>query len=179
MEQQFAAGVPCAIHSCQNRQLPYLPAVGAVHIHALYYRTVVSVGGGVKMPVPVSQCIVSVCIAVLAAMSAVGLIAQGVEGPAARLGEADDLIPAQVILPLLRLHKKAAHVLIPVCSRLNFKVCGGGGSGFGGAGGEGEGQGEGEKQRGEKASFHQKNSFLRRAISDKPIIADGFIRCQL
>jgi len=73
-------------------------------------------------------------------MSAVGLIAQGVEAPAARLGEADDLIPAQVILPLLRLHKKAAHVLIPVCSRLNFKVCGGGGSGFGGAGGEGEGQ---------------------------------------
>ena len=137
MKQQFAAGVPCAIHSCQNRQLPHLPMVGTVHIHAHYYRTVVSVGGGVKMPVPVSQSIVGVCIAVLAAMSAVGLIAQGVEGPAARLGEADDLIPAQVILPLLRLHKKIAHVLIPVCSRLDLKVCGSGGGGFGGAGGKG------------------------------------------
>ena len=111
--------------------------VGAVHIHAHYYRTVVSVGGGVKMPVPVSQSIVGVCIAVLAAMSAVGLIAQGVEAPAARLGEADDLIPAQVILPLLRLHKKIAHVLIPVCSRLDLEVRGGGDGGFGGAGGEG------------------------------------------
>ena len=137
MEQQFAAAVPRTIHSRQNRQLPHLPTVGAVHIHALYYRTVVSVGGGVKMPVPVSQSIVGVCIAVIAAMSAVGLIAQGVEGSAARLGEADDLIPAQVILPLLRLHKKIAHVLIPVCSRLDLKVCGSGCGGFGGAGGEG------------------------------------------
>ena len=80
-------------------------------------------------------------------MSAVGLIAQGVEGPAARLGEADDLIPAQVILPLLRLHKKVAHVLIPVCSRLDLKVCGGGDGGFGGAGGEGQGQGERNKKK--------------------------------
>ena len=39
-------------------------------------------------------------------------------------------------------------------------VCGSGGGGFCGAGGEGEGQ----KQRGEKASFHKKNSFLRRLL---------------
>ena len=120
-----------------------------------------------------------VCIAIGIAMSAVRLIAQDIKIMTARLGEADQEIQQglQAVISLFRLHKKVAHVLIPVCSRLDLKVCGSGGGGFGGAGGEGEGQSE--KQRGEKASFHKKNSFLRRAISDKPIIADGFIRCQL
>ena len=97
----------------------------------------------------------------------------------ARLSKADQVIPQGIhtVIPFFRLHEKSVAVLIPVFPWLDLKVRGSGCGGFGGAGGEGEGQGE--KQRGEKASFHQKNSFLRRAISDKPIIADGFIRCQL
>ena len=97
----------------------------------------------------------------------------------ARLSKADQVIPQGIhtVIPFFSLYEKDVYVLIPVCSRLDFKVCGSGCGGLGGAGGEGEGQGE--KQRGEKASFHKKNSFLRRAISDKPIIAEGFIRCQL
>ena len=112
-------------------------------------------------------------------MAAVGLIAQNVEFVAAGLGKVDQSTPRRVhvVVAFFRFHEENIDVLIPVCSRLDLKVCGSGGGGFGGAGGEGEGQGE--KQRGEKASFHQKNSFLRRAISDKPIIAEGFIRCQL
>ena len=97
----------------------------------------------------------------------------------ARLSKADQVIPQGIhtVIPFFSLYEKDVYVLIPVRFRLDLKVCGGGGGGFGGAGGEGQGQGE--KQRGEKASFHKKNSFLRRAISDKPIIAEGFIRCQL
>ena len=99
----------------------------------------------------------------------------------ARLSKADQVIPQGIhtVIPFFSLYEKDVYVLIPVRSRLDLKVCGSGGGRFGGAGGEGEGHGESEKQRGEKASFHKKISFLRRAISDKPIIADGFIRCQL
>ena len=112
-------------------------------------------------------------------MAAVGLIAQNVEFVAAGLGKVDQSVSRRVhvVVALLCFHEENIDVLIPVRSRLDLEVCGGGGGGFGGAGGEGQGQGE--KQRGEKASFHKKNSFLRRAISDKPIIAEGFIRCQL
>ena len=101
----------------------------------------------------------------------------------ARLSKADQVITQGIhtVIPFFSLYEKDVYVLIPVFPRLDLEVRGSGCGGFGGAGGGGEGQreGEGEKQRGEKASFHKKNSFLRRAISDKPIIADGFIRCQL
>ena len=97
----------------------------------------------------------------------------------ARLSKADQVIPQGIhtVIPFFSLYEKDVYVLIPVRSRLDLEVCGSGCGGFGGEGGEG--QGESEKQRGEKASFHKKNSFLRQAISDKPIITDGFIRCQL
>ena len=112
-------------------------------------------------------------------MSAVGLIAQNVKFVAAGLGKVDHSVSRRVhvVVAFFRFHEENIAVLIPVFPWLNFKVRGSGGGGFGGAGGEGEG--ESEKQRGEKSPFHKKNSFLRRAISDKPIIADGFIRCQL
>ena len=100
---------------------------------------------------------------------------------AAGLGKVDQSVSRRVhvVVALLCFHEENIDVLIPVFPRLDLEVCGSGDGGFGGAGGEREGHGESEKQRGEKASFHQKNSFLRRAISDKLIIADGFIRCQL
>ena len=109
-------------------------------------------------------------------MAAVGLIARNVEFVAAGLGKVDHSVSRRVhvVVAFLRLHEKSVSVLIPVFPWLDLKVRGGGGGGFGGAGGEGE-----KHQGEEKASFHKKISFLRRAISDKPIIAEGFIRCQL
>ena len=149
-----------------------------VHIHTYQDKVSAVVLHPIQMLIEITQGKSRVCIAIGIAMSAVRLIAQDIKIMTARVGEADQEIQQglQAVISLFRLHKKVAHVLIPVCSRLDLKVCGSGGGGFGGAGGEGEG----EKHQGEeKASFHKKNSFLRRAISDKPIIADGFIRCQL
>ena len=109
-------------------------------------------------------------------MAAVGLIAQDVEFVAAGLGKVDQSVSRRVhvVVAFFRFHEENIAVLIPVCSRLDLKVCGSGDGGFGGAGGEGE-----KHQGEEKASFHKKISFLRWVISDKPIIAEGFIRCQL
>ena len=57
----------------------------------------------------------------------------------ARLSKTDQVIPQGIhtVIPFFSLYEKDVYVLIPVCSRLDLKVCGGGDGGFGGAGGEG------------------------------------------
>ena len=149
-----------------------------VHIHTYQDKVSAVVLHPIQMLIEIAQGKSRVCIAIGIAMSAVRLIAQDIKIMTARLSKADQEIQQglQAVISLFRLHEKSVAVLIPVFPWLDFKVCGGGGGGSGGAGGEGEG----EKHQGEeKASFHKKISFLRRAISDKPIIAEGFIRCQL